>query len=76
MYVSAEHSSAGNTIALYTLHFVEIVMPSCDHTRLPSPPNAPEAAHIRLLISTSMVLSDAIVLPKYVKFLTDFSEVP
>ena len=51
-------------------------MPCCDHTRFQSPPKAPEAPRIRLLISMSMVLSDAIVLPKYVKLLTDFSGVP
>ena len=45
-------------------------MPCCDHTRFQSPPKAPEAARIRLLISMSMVLS------KYVKLLTDFSGVP
>ena len=60
----------------FTLHFVEIAMPCCDHTRFQSPPKAPEAARIWLLISMSMVLSDAIVLPKYVKLLTDFSGVP
>ena len=51
-------------------------MPCCDHTRFQSPPKAPEAAPIRLLISMTMVLSDAIVPPKYVKLLTDFSGVP
>ena len=76
VYVSAEYSSVGSTTALYTLHFVEIAMPCCDHTRFQNPPKAPEAARIRLLISMSMVLSDAIVLPKYVKLLTDFSGVP
>ena len=76
MYVSAEHNSLGSTISLYTLHFVETAIPCCDHTRSHSPPQAPEAACIRLLISTSMVLSGATVLPRYVKFLTDFSGVP
>ncbi|KAI0240750.1 hypothetical protein LSAT2_008472 [Lamellibrachia satsuma] len=74
--IRAEYSSVGSTTALYTLHFVEIAMPCCDHTCFKSPPKAPEAARIRLLISTSMVLSDAIMLPKYVKLLTDFRGVP
>ena len=72
----AEYSSVGSTIALYTWHFVEIVMPCCNHTRFQSPSKVPEAARIRLLMSMSMVLSDAIVLPKYVKLLTYFSGVP
>ena len=63
----------GSTIVLYTLHSVETVMPCCDHTRFHSPPKAPEAACIRLLMSISMVLSDPTVLPRYVKLLTDFS---
>ena len=33
-YVSAEYSSVGSTIALYTLHFVETKIPCCDHNRL------------------------------------------
>ena len=68
MYVSAEYSSVGSTSAWYTLHFVETEIPCCDHTGFHSPPNAPDAARIRLLISTSIVLSDATVLPRYVKF--------
>ena len=55
-------SSDCSTIALYTLHFVEIVMSFCDHTCFQSPPKAPEALRILLLISIPMVLSDAIVL--------------
>ena len=58
------------------LRCVETAIPSCDHTRFQSPPKAPEAVCIRLLISTSMVLSGATVLPRYVKFLIDFSGVP
>ena len=42
MYVSAEYSSVGSTIALYTLHFVETEIPCCDHTCFHSPPKAPE----------------------------------
>ena len=42
--VSAEYSSVGSTIALYTLHFVETEILCCDHTRFHSPPKAPEAA--------------------------------
>ena len=54
-----------------TMFYNEI--PCCDHTRFHNPPNVPEAAWIRLLMSTSMVLSDATVLHRCVKFLTDFS---
>ena len=75
MYVSAGYSSVGSTIALYILHFVEILISCCDYTRFQSPQKAPEAAWIRFLISTSMVLSDATVLPMYVKFLINFSGV-
>ena len=55
------------TIALHTLHFVEIEMSCCDHFLFQTPPKAPE-----LLSSISVVLSDAIVLPKFLKFLIDF----
>ena len=75
MYVSAEYSNVGSTIALYTLHFLGTVITCCDHTRFQTPPKAQEAVSIRLLMSASMVLADATMLPRYMKFLTDFSGV-
>ena len=47
-YVSAEYSSVDSTVVLYTLHFVDIEIPCCDHTRFLNPHKAPEAAFIRL----------------------------
>ena len=75
MYVSAKYSCVGSTIALYTLHFLGTVITCCEHTRFQSPPNASEAASIPLLMSASMVLADATMLPRYMKFLTDSSGV-
>ena len=43
VYVSAEYSSFGSAIALYTSLFVMTKLPCCNHTRFHSPPKAPEA---------------------------------
>ena len=39
--VSVEYSSVGSSVALYTLHFMDTLIPCCDHTRFQSPPKAP-----------------------------------
>ena len=71
VYVSAEYSSVGSTLALYTLHFVETVIPCYDHSHFQNPTNAPEVPCIWLIIYT-----DAKVMPRYANFVTDFNGVP